>query len=168
LKGIGLLLILILMMAVSYFINGVTFASVALLKFGLNHFQAFLAILVWTDFTLILTYYETDQIKNWIIKKLCTWNFSKNFVEKIRENISENWFNKESTKRQKKTISFLMKQKWWVIFLLGLFPVSFLPTCTIIAAKLMKIKYGLILLLIENALRLWLLLYPNPIIRWFS
>jgi len=107
-------------------------------------------VLYWSG-TLLLTYYGTG----WIAKRTMEWKNINNLI-----GILKKWWKravrilKFRKRLVEKSVFWLINQKKWVTIALTFVPyVPQLPTATIIAAKLMKIKYALPILLLGNAFR---------------
>jgi hypothetical protein len=164
---VGLILLIIIFYLWNTLIN--TSIMTILLKMGLNRFQGFIGIIIWTSFTLILTYYGTAKAKSWAKK----WTFMKNIFDKIENrpaNLSNNWLSEENHRQKKRIMALLMKKKKrdWLIIILGFAPAPIIPTCVIIANKLTEVKFGLFFLLVGNVFRTWIFTYWNPFTKWFS
>ena len=118
------------------------------------HITLIFVTLYWSG-TLLITYYGTG----WIVKKIKKWESVNIFI-----NSSKKWWEKKIrvlSKRKRfreKAVLWLTEQKEWVVLLLTFIPyVPELPTITIIAARLMKIKYALFFLLLGNFFRTFIL-----------
>jgi len=129
-------------------VNPTNALILACYKIGLNSWGIFLCVSAWTSLTMVLTYYEFGQIKKWRIVNL--------LFKKLRNFFPQNSFKLINRIGQKKFVSYLSRQKSWVILTLGFAPfVPYLPTTVIITTKLLDISYGILFLLLGNACRNW-------------
>lgn len=111
--------------------------------------------LYWSG-TLLLTYYGTG----WIAERTTKWESINSLIKILKK-----WWRKviRTLKFRKRLIErgvfWLINQKKWVTLALSFIPyVPQLPTITIIAARLMKIRYALPILLLGNAFRTFILI----------
>jgi hypothetical protein len=117
------------------------------------HITLSFTIIYWTG-TLIITYYGTD----WAIRKMIRWK-SINCLIKILNR----WWKKVKSnlrfgeKTKEKGVFWLVNQKNWVTLTLNFIPLPQLPTITIIAARLLKIKKALPILFLGNIFRAFIL-----------
>lgn len=118
------------------------------------HITLALITLYWSG-TLLLTYYGTG----WITKRMTEWKSINSLIKILKK-----WW-KKAIRVQKirkrlteRGVFWLINQKKWVVLVLTFIPyVPQLPTITIIAARLMKIKHALPILLLGNAFRTFIL-----------
>lgn len=115
---------------------------------GISFQSAFLLLTFYWSFTLILTYYGTD-LATYLLKKLEPF---KVLIEISKEVIRVYSCNPVYKKR-KKVINWLSQKKAKIVFSLAFIPLPELPTATIVAARVMKLKYALFILLLGNAFR---------------
>ena len=105
--------------------------------------------------TLLLTYYGTG----WIAKRLVKRKSIKDLIKTLRK-----WWEKATRtlrfrkKLTERGILWLINQKGWIVLALSFVPyVPQLPTMTIIVTRLMRLRWGLPILLIANAFRTFIL-----------
>ena len=121
---------------------------------GIPIWQTLSYVTLWTSITLSLTYFGIDIIK--IIGELIT----KGIVWIIRlfgndfKGFKRNHLQERNEKHSRKLTKWLGRQKKWVILVCSSVPfVPFFPAAIIITTKALKIKRGLLLLLIGNVFR---------------
>ncbi len=109
--------------------------------------------LYWSG-TLLLTYYGTD----WATKRMIKWKSVNSLIKILRKWWGKVMRNLKFRKRlTERGVFWLINQKKWVTLVLTFVPLPQLPTITIIAARLMKIRYALPILLLGNVFRTFVL-----------
>lgn len=123
---------------------------------GIPFWQATVTLTIYWSFTLLLTY----QLTGGAIGLLKKWEPFKVLLEKISEKIKKiKWLDSIKEKREK-MINWLIKRSGLAISILTFIPLlPELPTATIIAARTIKMKGALIILLLGNAFRVFVLCY---------
>lgn len=118
------------------------------------HITLAFVVIYWSG-TLLLTYYGTG----WIAKRVARRESINNLIKTLKK-----WWGKatKTLKFQRKLtergVFWLINQKNWITLALSFMPyIPQLPTMTIIAARLMKIRRALPILLIGNAFRTFIL-----------
>ena len=113
-----------------------------------------LITLYWSG-TLLLTYYGTG----WVTRRMTKRKSINSLIKILRKWWGKVMRNPKFRKRlTEKGVFWLINQKKWVVLALTFIPyVPQLPTITIIAARLMKIKHALPILLLGNAFRTFVL-----------
>jgi hypothetical protein len=106
------------------------------------------------SFTLLLTYFGTG----WLIDILTKWRISRESIDSLQKTIKRYKKKNPFNKRKKKIIECLLKKKAWIVYSLSFVPfVPELPTMTIAAARIMKLKHAIPILLAANAFRVSML-----------
>jgi|GEM_PF-5795772 len=127
---------------------------------GIPFWQATISLTTYWSITLIFTYWITNPIILFLKKIfyfLKKWEPLGVLIDKILKKIKGFGLNIEI---KEKTINWLIKRKGIVIGILTFIPyIPELPTATIIAARIVKMKYGLAILLAGNAFRVFILCY---------
>jgi len=120
---------------------------------GVPFWIATLMLTAYWSLTLALTYFGTG----WSIKALKKWGPSKTLIEKWKE-INRIYKANPLPRRSERLVRWLSRKKGWIVFSLTFIPyVPELPTATIVAARTMKLRYALPILLIGNAFRVLIL-----------
>ena len=120
---------------------------------GVSFWLATLMLTAYWSLTLTLTYFGTG----WLIKVLKKWGLSKSLIEKLKE-INRIYRANPLSRRNGRLARWLSQKKGWIVFSLTFVPyVPELPTATIVAAKAMKLRHALPILLIGNAFRVLIL-----------
>ncbi|HDJ30585.1 MAG TPA: hypothetical protein ENF31_01340 [bacterium] len=122
---------------------------------GIPFHITFFIVTVYWSCTLLLTYYGTG----WIAKRIRKWKYINILISSATGWWRQKMVLLQSQERlREKCILWLVKQKEWVVMVLTFVPlIPELPTITIIAARLMKIKYALPILLTGNLFRTFVL-----------
>lgn len=107
---------------------------------------------------LFVIFYGTGSIMKWLRRSPRFNFFEERFLE-LREKISWRWYNQRQKKARTGVIRWLAEGKNWIIIVLSFFPVSFVGIATIIATRAMKIKYGLLFLLLATVFKAVLLCF---------
>ncbi|MFH1575632.1 MAG: hypothetical protein ABIB55_01640 [Candidatus Nealsonbacteria bacterium] len=150
-KRILKILVLIFLIVATTIINPISVLTLSLSRMGFDFPKVFWCILAWTSFTLTLTYYGTNLITNLPPVKLV--------LNKLKYWYSRNNAVKENVRQQKWLQNRLIQLRNWAVVLLGLIPVSYLPTALIITTRLLDIRGGIFFLLLTNSVRLWFYVY---------
>ena len=128
---------------------------------GAPFWQSFLFSVFWTSLIMVITYYGAGVI----VEKLKKWWVLKILIEKWQKEIllRKNNFQKEESAFSKKTRGWLSLRKRWVIFLLAFVPYTHiipgLGSAIIVTARLLKLRYGLIILFVGNLFRWTIIIY---------
>jgi hypothetical protein len=119
---------------------------------GVSFELAFLMLTVYWSFTLLLTYFGTGCIIDILEKWFLTEELSIKIV-KFRKITP--FYNQRD-----RIVDWLTRQKISIIFILAFIPcIPEIPTLVIIATRIIKIKYGLLILLAGNIFRVFVLCY---------
>jgi hypothetical protein len=123
---------------------------------GLLFWQATTLLTIYWSLTLLLTYWMTGGVVS-LLKK---WEPSRVLTEKISEKIKKTKRLNSHKEKKEKIINWLIKKGGIFIGISTFIPlVPELPTLTIIAARIVKMKYALVILLAGNAFRVFVLCY---------
>jgi len=116
---------------------------------GISFLTALSILTIYWSLTLIITYYGTD-LATYLLKKMEPFEV---LIETFKEVIKV-YNSNPIYKKRGEIINWLSREKAQIVFSLTFIPVPQLPTITIIAARIMKLKYGLPVLLIGNVFRI--------------
>lgn len=123
---------------------------------GIPFWQATVILTIYWSFTLLLTY----QLTGGAIGLLKKWEPFRVLTERISEKTKKIKRINSIKEKREKAINWLIKRSGLVISILTFIPLlPELPTLTIIAARVIKMKYALIVLLAGNAFRVFVLCY---------
>ena len=123
---------------------------------GIPFWQATVILTIYWSFTLLLTY----QLTGGAIGLLKKWEPFRVLTERISEKTKKIKRINSIKEKREKAINWLIKRSGLVISILTFIPlVPELPTATIIAARVIKMKGALIILLLGNAFRVFVLCY---------
>ncbi len=122
---------------------------------GVPYWQSFLFSVCWTSLTLAATYYGVgflvNQLKKWWVLRVLIEKWQTEVVAR------KNNFSKKNSSYSKKIASWLSQKKRGVLIFLSFFPLTQLvyglPSGVIAATKLIEIRYGILILLLGNAIR---------------
>ena len=121
---------------------------------GFSFWLSFAMLTTYWSLTLLLTYFGTG----WLVKTLSKWKITKESIESFQKTIKKYNNKNPLNRRKKKIIECLSEKKAWIVYSLSFVPfVPELPTITIAAARIMKLKYALPILLAANAFRVAML-----------
>lgn len=119
-------------------------------KAGVPLWYTLLFTTIWTSITLSLTYLGVG----WLKTRAQKVKFIMELIQKAEELYQNNRFGPKNREHQKKAINWLVRQKNWIILGCGFIPFVYgLPAAVIIAAKLIGIRYALLVLLFGNFFR---------------
>ena len=120
---------------------------------GVPLWTATLMLTAYWSLTLVLTYFGTG----WVIKVLKKWGPSENLIERLKET-NRIYKTNPLYRKNRRLVKWLSRKKGWIVFSLTFIPyVPELPTATIVAARAMKLRHALPILLIGNAFRVSIL-----------
>jgi len=137
---------LIFLNAVSLLLNS-DLAIVQFFAFDYSPFLTFLVVFAWTNLSIVITFSLTDFLdKKLVEKKKWRAKFAKiKWVHRTQKAIKNG---------RKKILVWLLRQERIIIFLILLIPgVPMVKSVAIIAARILKLKNALILMLIANSIR---------------
>lgn len=123
---------------------------------GIPFWQVLTALTIYWSFTLFITYWLTGKTFD-LLKK---WEPFRAFEQRFSEKIKKAKRINSLRARREKFLNWLVKKGNLVIGIATFIPlVPHLPTLTIVAARIVKMKYALAVLLIGNAFRVFVLCY---------
>jgi len=143
---------LIILNAASLIMN----SDLAIIQFSCLHYNfllVFLIVFVWTNLSVIITFFLTGLIdKNLVEKKGWRVKFAKlKWVRKIQRAVKNG---------KKKFLVWLIRQEKIIIFLVILTPgVPVVKSVAIVAARVLRLKNALVLILIANTLRVLIVMF---------
>jgi len=125
---------------------------------GVNPTLVFLIVLIWSTVVTVGMYYLADLLK-FLIEALITFATG----EKKNSWIDRIWFEKVKKpveKKRKSVIQWLLVHNKIIIFLIILIPFTFvIADIAVMATRVGKIKYGLILVIGANVGKISILVY---------
>ena len=123
---------------------------------GIPFWQATATLTIYWSFTLFFTYQGTG----FAINRLKKWEPFRVLLERISEKAKKNKRLSSIKEKREKMINWLIERSGLAISILTFIPLlPELPTATIIAARAIKMKGALIILLLGNAFRVFVLCY---------
>jgi len=134
------------------------FSVLLLYQTGVNPTLVFLIVLIWSTVVTVGMYYLADLLK-FLIEALITFATG----EKKNSWIDRIWFEKVKKpveKKRKSVIQWLLVHNKIIIFLIILIPFTFvIADIAVMATRVGKIKYGLILVIGANVGKISILVY---------
>jgi len=137
------------------------FAAIGWYKLGMSETQVLFTLLVTSNLIMVLNYGVLGGVF-WEIKKVLSERVNSNSNGGLREIMKwySQWKDGKKTKEEemgKKIADILSKYKYLILFMINLVPmIPSLSTATIIAARLAKVKYDIIPILLGNTVKLCL------------
>lgn len=135
---------------------------------GVPFWQTFAFVTCWTSITLTVTYFGVGVVE-FLVRLI--WKVVKKLIRVFKKDFNEfknGGLQAKNEKYQRRLINWLNRQENWVVLLCSSIPFIWgLPVAVIIVTKKAKIKYGLPILLMGNALRnaaICLVIYYVPML----